>query len=233
MNIELPHGYYARDYQKGFWGALHKERKKRALCVWHRRAGKDLTALNWTVVASQERAGIYYHILPYQNQGRKIVWDGRDRDGRKFRDYWPTGLISRESSTDMVMELKNGSLWQVVGTDNVDSLMGTNPVGCVFSEYSMQDPQAWDYIRPILAENGGWAVFLYTPRGRNHAYDLHMMVKDNPDWFVEQLTVDDTGAVSQEAIEAEIAAGMSPEMVQQEFYVSYNAPRFGAFMGAR
>ena len=231
MNIELPYGYYARDYQKPFWGALHKEGKKRALCVWHRRAGKDITALNWTVVASQARVGIYYHILPYQNQGRKIVWDGRDGEGRRFRDYWPKELVGRESSTDMVMELKNGSLWQVVGTDNVDSLMGTNPVGCVFSEYSMQDPQAWDYIRPILAENGGWAIFLYTPRGRNHAYDLHMLVKENTEWFTQVLTVDDTGAVTQGAIEDEIAAGMSPERVQQEFYVSYNAPRFGAFYG--
>lgn len=229
--IQLPHIYRAREYQKGFWRALHKEGKKRALCVWHRRAGKDLTALNWTVVASQLRVGVYYHVLPYSNQGSKIVWDGIDGSGNKFLDYWPVELIKRINNTDMMLELKNGSVWQVVGTDNKDRLMGTNPVGVVMSEYSLQDPEAWEYLRPILSENGGWAVFLYTPRGRNHAYDLHQQVKDNPDWYVSVLTVEDTGAISQEAIQSEREAGMEEELINQEYYVSYTAPRFGAYYG--
>lgn len=229
--IELPHIYRAREYQKGFWQAMHKEGKKRGLCVWHRRAGKDLTALNWTIVASQLRVGVYYHLLPYQNQAAKIVWDGIDGEGNRFLDYWPVELIRRVNNTDMMLELKNGSVWQLVGTDNKDRLMGTNPVGVVLSEYSLQDPEAWEYIRPILSENGGWAVFLYTPRGRNHAYDLHQLVKDNPEWYVSVQTVEDTGAVSLEAIESERAAGMEEELVQQEYYVSYTAPRFGAYYG--
>lgn len=131
----------------------------------------------------------------------------------------------------MMLELKNGSVWQLVGTDNKDRLMGTNPVGVVLSEYSLQDPEAWEYIRPILSENGGWAVFLYTPRGRNHAYDLHQLVKGNDEWFTSVLTVEDTGAVSQESIDSERKAGMEEELVQQEYYVSYTSPRFGAFYG--
>jgi hypothetical protein len=84
---------------------------------------------------------------------------------------------------------------RVVGTDDVDKLVGVNPVGCVFSEYSLQDPRAWDLIRPILAENGGWALFLYTPRGRNHGHDMIEMAKRNPNWFAEVLTIDDTGVI--------------------------------------
>jgi phage terminase large subunit len=71
--------------------------------------------------------------------------------------------------TDMLIRFKNGSTWQVVGSDNYNSLVGSPPVGVIFSEWSLAKPDAWTYLRPILAENGGWAVFIWTPRGRNHA----------------------------------------------------------------
>ncbi|HYD35921.1 MAG TPA: hypothetical protein VD999_07725 [Vitreimonas sp.] len=129
----------------------------------------------------------------------------------------------------MKIELTNGSIWQVVGTDNVDRLVGANPRGCVFSEYSLQDPRAWDFIRPILAENGGWAIFIYTPRGRNHGYELYNMAKSNPAWHCELLSVEDTGVLSPEIIEEERKAGMPEEMIQQEFYCSFDAGLVGAY----
>jgi hypothetical protein len=108
--------------------------------------------------------------------------------------------------------------------------MGTNPVGCVFSEYSLQNPDAWDLIRPILAENGGWAVFNYTPRGRNHGFILYEMAKNNNEWFCEILTVDDTGGVvSPGIIQAERESGMSEEMIKQEFYCSFEAALSACF----
>jgi hypothetical protein len=145
--------------------------------------------------------------------------------------------------SDMKVTFKNGSIYQVVGTDDVDSLVGTNPVGCIFSEYSLQDPAAWDYIRPILAENGGWAVFIYTARGKNHGHKLIEMAKKNPNpkWFAEVLTAgnsgtkreDGTPVISDEIINEERAAGMDEAMVQQEFYCSFEAPLVGAYYGAQ
>ncbi len=86
-------------------------------------------------------------------------------------------------------------------TDNFDGIMSTNPIGCVFAEYSLQDPRAWDYIRSILRENGGWAIFDFTPRGRNHGYALYQIARKlqaegDPTWFAEKLTVDDTHVLS-------------------------------------
>ena len=101
----------------------------------------------------------------------------------------------------------------------------------VFSEYSIADPAAWDFIRPILAENNGYALFIYTPRGRNHGYQLCEMAKRNPSWFCEVLGADDTGSVTAEAIEEERAAGMSEEMIQQEFFCSFEAPLHGSYYG--
>jgi hypothetical protein len=153
------------------------------------------------------------------------------RDGRKFIDHFPKEMWEAVNNTEMRLTLKNGSIYQVVGTDNVDRLVGANPVGVVFSEYSLQDPRAWDYIRPILAENGGWALFIYTARGRNHGYDLLNMARRNEKWFQQTLSVDDTRAISQEAVEEERQSGMPDEMIQQEFYCSFDAPLVGSYYG--
>lgn len=228
MEITVPVDWAPRSYQKPLWRYLENG-GKRAVAVWHRRAGKDATSLNHTVTQAVQRPGLYWHLLPTYNQGRKIVWDGRTKEGKPFLDAWPKELIVSANATDMKLELQNGSIWQVVGTDNVDRLVGANPIGCVFSEYSLQDPRAWDYIRPILAENGGWAVFIYTPRGRNHGHALFEMAKNNPDWFCESLSVEDTKVLTEKVINDERLAGMPEEMIQQEFFCSFDAGLVGAY----
>lgn len=230
--VTVPVDWRPRHYQMPLWSFMEGG-GKRAVCVWHRRAGKDSTALNWTVVSAFKRPGIYWHLLPTYNQGRKIVWDGRTKEGKAFRDAWPKDAIKSENNTEMKLELENGSLWQVVGTDNVDRLVGANPVGCVFSEYSLQDPRAWDYVRPILAENGGWALFIYTPRGRNHGHDIIEMSKRNPKWFSQVLSVEDTKVLSAEVIQEERDAGMPEEMVQQEYFCSFDAGLVGSYYGSQ
>ena len=102
-------------------------------------------------------------------------------------------------------------------------------MGTVFSEYSFQDPMVWDLIRPILRENGGFAIFVYTPYGENHGFDLYSMASTNKNWFCEKLTIEDTGVVSQEDIEVERAEGMSEEMIQQEYYCSFGGMMQGAY----
>ena len=190
-----------------------------------------MTSMNWTIYSAFKRPGLYWHLLPTYQQGRKIVWDGITKTGRSFLDHWPEELVTGVNNTEMKLELKNGSIWQVVGTDNVDRLVGANPVGCVFSEYSLQDPRAWDYIRPILAENGGWAVFIYTPRGRNHGYELMQQAKKNDNWFAEELTIDKTGSIPMSAVDEERAAGMPEELIQQEFFCSFDAALVGSYYG--
>jgi hypothetical protein len=120
----------------------------------------------------------------------------------------------------------------VVGSDNYDALVGSNPLGVVFSEYSLARPAAWEYLRPILAENGGWAVFIFTPRGQNHAYDLYRMAQTRPDWFVQRLTVKETGVVPEAVIEGERRAGMPEALIQQEYYCSFSAAVVGSYFGS-
>lgn len=221
MEIQIPHRFSPRAYQIPFLAAMDSG-KKRAAVVWHRRSGKDKTFLNFMIKRMLERVGSYYYLFPTKEQAKKVIWEGIDRDGMAFLDHFPKEIVANRNDTEKKIKLRNGSIFQIGGTDDYDSLMGTNPVGIVFSEYSLQNPKAWDFFRPILAENGGWAVFNFTPRGMNHAHNLLALAKDNPDaWFSQILTVDDTHAISQEAIEEERSQGMPEELIQQEFYCKF------------
>lgn len=130
----------------------------------------------------------------------------------------------------MEIELINGSIIKLVGSDNVDSIVGTNPQGIIFTEFSLQKPEAWEYLRPILAENQGWAVFNGTSRGINHFYRMHKMAEKNVKWFHQYLTRDDTGVPSLEAIQDDREAGMPESLISQEYYNNWSASSEDVFI---
>lgn len=233
--VELPAGWSARNYQLPLWRSFTQKLnpKRRGVCIWPRRAGKDRTALAITSVLAARRPAVYWHMLPTNVQARKVLWEAVDRKtGRPLLDIvFPEGFATNRTERDMCTEIANGSRHYCVGSDNYDRLVGTDPFGVIFSEYSLCHPDAWEYIRPILAENGGWALFLYTPRGRNHGWHLYNMAAGNPDWFCELLTTEETQHVGPDEIDAERRAGMPEEMIQQEFYCSFSAGAVGAYWG--
>jgi hypothetical protein len=156
--ITIPYKFEPRTYQKELLAALDSG-YRRAIAVYHRRAGKDKTMFNALVKKSLQRKGVYYYFFPEYAQGRRVIWDGIDGSGFKFLDHIPEPLIQSKNSTDMKIVLTNGSVIQVMGTDKFDKVRGSNPVGCVFSEFAFQNPKAWNIVRPILGENQGWAIF--------------------------------------------------------------------------
>lgn len=233
MDITIPHNFKPRDYQLPLLQALDGK-YKRAVCVWHRRAGKDKTLINIIAKKMFERVGAYYYFLPTYSQGKKIIWEGLDKNGFKFLDHIPEEVRKSTNNTEMMIETVNGSIFRVIGSDRIDSIVGTNPIGCVFSEYALQDPRAWDYIRPILAENGGWAVFNFTPRGDNHGKDLFDLAKSDPDfWFAQKLTVEDTHTIPEKTLGREkremFERTGNDALFMQEYYCSFDAPIEGAY----
>ena len=236
-DVTIPHRFTPRLYQGRIWNCLNKG-FRRAIGIWHRRAGKDKTLFNLMVKEAVKTVGVYYYFFPTFAQGKKVLWDGIDGDGMKFTDHAPEELVEKKNDTEMKITLVTGSIIQVIGTDNYNFIRGTNPRGTVWSEFSYQDPAAWDVMRPILAENQGWAIFNYTPHGPNHGQELYEMARSNPEeWFSEILTVSQTKrpnglpVISEEAIEAERKAGMSDEMIEQEFRCSFTAAVLGSYFG--
>lgn len=187
--------------------------------------------MNAAIKLSTKRKGSYYYYFPTAQWGRRVLWEGMDGDGMRFLDHFPPGsLDGKPHDQEMRLKTRWGSFFRILGTDNLE-IVGTNPVGVVFSEYSLQNPQVWSLIQPILNENGGWAIFVGTPRGRNHFYDLHNIARSNPhDWFCQTLTIDDTKAISKDVVIEQIRRGeISEAMAKQEYWCSWEYGQEGSY----
>jgi phage terminase large subunit len=238
--LTLPaNGWRPRGYQLPLWAYLELGGKY-AVAVWHRRAGKDEVALHHTAIAAHKRIGNYWHMLPQYAQARRAIWDAINPHTarRRIDEAFPIELRKKTNDHEMKIEFKCGSIWQVVGSDNFNSLVGSPPIGIVYSEWSLADPMAHAYLAPILAENGGWAVFIYTARGYNHGYSTYTGAQSSPGAFAELLTVADTHAVSDAALAQVMQDYKSiygddhgDSLHRQEFYNDWSAANIGAVMG--
>ena len=102
--------------------------------------------LGWMIPEAYRKTGTYYYFFPTYAQGKKIIWDAIDNDGIKITHHIPYWQDCKFNETEMQITLppiaggSNGSVIQIIGTDKLDSIVGTNPVGCIFSEYFLQNP---------------------------------------------------------------------------------------------
>lgn len=180
-SITIPYNFQLRPYQLNLFSAMDNG-IKRAVCMWPRRSGKDLCFWNYIIKQAYTIPGNYYYIFPSYTQAKKVIWEGKTKHGRAYMDYLPPNTF-KTNSNELKIETVFGSIIRLIGSDNIDALRGAGPRGVVFSEFSWQSQLVWDTIRPMLAENAGWALFNSTPRGKNHFYDLIVQVAGNNDWY--------------------------------------------------
>lgn len=238
IKIPIPHnGWLPRPHQQKLWEFLQAG-GKRALAIWHRRAGKDEVCLHHTMRAASLRTGNYWHCLPEYNQARKAIWTAVNAHTGKRRidEAFPHTLRANTNDNEMFIRFKNGSTWQCIGSDTYNTTVGASVAGVVFSEYALANPSAWAYYRPMLEENNGWAAFISTPRGRNHAHSLFQYASQSPDWFCELLTAKDTGALTDAALAETLkeymalyGADVGRAQYDQEYFCSFNAAILGAY----
>jgi phage terminase large subunit len=226
-----------RKYQVGLYEYLDNG-GKRAVLAHARRSGKDVIAFNYLVKAACQTPGAYVHMLPTISQARKVIWEGLLNDGRRIIDaICPKAIRDPQRGTseqDMLIRLVNGSTIRVCGSDNYDSIVGSNFHGAVFSEWALCDPRAWDYLSPILLATNGFAIFISTPRkGRsNHFAKLYKFAKEHsPEWYADLKTIDDTKVMTRAQVEDLIAAGMPREVANQEFFCDFDGPDQGSIYG--
>lgn len=204
---------------------------KRAYCVWHRKAGKDRTATFIESELAFKRVGLYWHALPKYEDARKVIWDAITPDGQRLIDVnFPAPIVKRRLDHEMKLELVNGSIWQPVGADNFNSLVGAFPAHVTYSEFPIMNPQAREFLRPALAMNDGTELVIGTPRGYNHGFDLWQYAKSRPEWFTSLQTVYDTKVLSEEALEEE-RRSMPEELFRQEYECDWSAANIGSILG--
>ena len=235
----LPHnGWLPRWHQMKLWRYL-EDGGRRAMAVWHRRAGKDEVCLHWAATQCVLRPANFVHCLPEYEQGRKAIWNAVNPHSgrRRIDEAFPHAM--RESTNDqgMTIRMHTGATWSVIGSDRYDtSLVGTSVAGIVFSEFALANPSAWAYARPTIEENDGWAIFITTPRGRNHAHEMFKHAQQAPGWFCELLTAEDTGALTREQLDEALREYRSlygidqgTAQYRQEYLCDWQASVLGSF----
>ena len=86
----------------------------------------------------------------------------------RIDDAFPPEIVARRDNRAMMLWLESGSTVQLIGSDEVDSLVGGGQVGIVMSEAALSKPHALQFFQPILEESGGWSLQISTARGKNH-----------------------------------------------------------------
>ena len=221
--------FKARPYQQEAIDWFRKGGKK-AACIWHRKAGKDRVATFIESELAFQRPGLYWHALPQYADARKVVWDAIMPDGKRLIHWAFPTEVCKYQDHEMKVTLPNGSIWQPVGADNYDSLVGAFPVHVTWSEFALMNPQARNFIRPALAMSGGSELIITTTRGYNHAFDIFEYAKRSKDWFASIKTVADTRVLTEEILDEERRT-MPDELYRQEYECDWAAANVGAILG--
>lgn len=137
----------------------------------------------------------------------------------------PKNPFYQKNVSDLSVRFSKGGVLYIKGGDRPDLLRGPNPYGVVIDEYSAQDKRIWtEIIQPLYFINPEMFVyFLFTPRGKNHAFDIHQQGLTNPEQIlISDLNIYQSGALTPEAIEAiKHDPTMSEMSFNQEFMCQF------------
>jgi len=191
-----------------------------------RRFGKSFLAIRELCYFARNPGTTNYYIAPTYRMARAIAWEPLKERLAELR--W----IKKVNETDMRIDLVNGSKIFCRGADNPDSLRGIFVSGIViFDEYADMDPSIWTVMRPAMADKGGHAMWIGSPKGKNHFYDMFIHGKTADNWSAYKFTTLEGGNVPAEEIE-DARRDMDERTFKQEFladWISYVGLVYYAF----
>lgn len=202
------------------WQAQHLQSEKHFhMLVWHRKARKTFTALLKVFKEAIQHPDVYWIIEPVFRLAKDTIWN----DPRMMDAVFDPQIVKKKNQTDLSLELINGSWIYLYGADKPDYLRGPNPKGVVLDEFAVEKPILWtEVVAPIVYSNRGWAMFDFTPKGKNHAWKFWLQNKDNPDWECSFLPVSKSKLLTEGEI-ANIKASLPESAYAQEFECEFLA----------
>lgn len=173
------------------------------------------------------RVGVYWHIFPTKAEAKDAIW----RDPAMLFSIIPEALIAKKNETELVVYFKNGSIYQLKGSDDPDALRGPNPFGVIFDEFDTQKMDGWGVIEPILRINDGWAWFVGTPRGKQKLYDFYNRGQRNhKEWASSLIRADESRIIAPDQLE-ESRQSMTESLFRQEFLCEFLEAAGAVFRG--
>jgi hypothetical protein len=168
---------------------VFKDPSRFRILVAGRRFGKTYLALVELIRAAWESGRLVWYVAPTIKQAKMIAWKPlKDMT----RPYWRT--VPHES--ELRIELIGGGTICLRGAENFDALRGNGLDFLILDEYALIARDVWPKVlRPMLADKQGRALFIGTPNGYNHFYDLYNFAKVRDNWAVHQFTTEEGGNV--------------------------------------
>jgi phage terminase large subunit len=225
-------GYRPRALQ----AVLHAKLKRFNVLVCHRRFGKTVFSIMEMIeraLSCDHKSPQFSYIAPTYGQAKRVAWE-------YLKDFTRGIPQAKANEADLRIDIPRPDRgdhirFMLLGADNPDSLRGIYLDGAVLDEYAQCDPIIWgQVIRPALSDRKGWAIFIGTPKGQNHFYNIYHaaweLVASGKNWYHAMYKASETGVVDEEEL-AEARATMSEEEYEQEFECSFSAALLGAYYG--
>ena len=219
--IEIP--YKPRDA----FQPLHQSKKRWAVVVAHRRAGKTVACVNQLIkeaVITKRKDFRGAYIAPFYKQSKSVAWDYFKQFTRVI-----SGIVINES--ELRIDFKNGARIQLFGADNADSLRGLYFDSIICDEYGDWKSTVFQYVvRPALADRQGKAIIIGTPKGRNQFWEVFDRASHSDDWLALKITVDESGILPASEV-ASLKQELSEDAWRQEMECDFDAALPGAIWG--
>ena len=220
--VEVELDYQPRDVFLPF----HERTQRWAVIVAHRRCGKTVACINdliYKAIMEGKEDGRYAYIAPYYSQAKTIAWD--------YLLKFSQPVLAKANQSELWVELVNGARIRLFGADTGENLRGLYLDSVVLDEYADMKPSIWgSVVRPLLADRGGSATFIGTPKGHNQFWDVYNNATQDPSWYVKTLRASQTGLLPDSELE-DAAKMMSQDQYLQEFECDFESAILGAFYG--
>ena len=208
---------------------FHARHQRFSVVVAHRRFGKTVMCVNDLIdKAIQNTLPMprYGYIAPLYKQAKDIAWN--------YLKMYAEPITDKVMESELSVLLKNGATVRLYGADNPDSLRGVYFDGVILDEYGDMSPRLFgEVIAPTLADRKGWAVFIGTPKGPNHFYEIWQKASlPGSGWFTKMFRASETGIIDREELDMLAnMPGSDEDTFRQEFEVDFNAAIRGAYYG--
>lgn len=210
----------------------HQESSRFKVLNWGRQVGKSFFALQYALEEALKKQGRYWIVLPTYRQAKEIYWQ------QYVKTYIPKELIQKTDEQNLVVTLKYANVTlgdklithnnqlpnstiELKGSDDADRLRGAKVNGFVFDEYAFHRPDAWEMVfEPMLLTTKGWAMFISTPNGYNHFWDMVTKAKSTYNWWYSHASVYDNPYITRDEI-LRIKSERTEDKFAQEYMAEF------------
>jgi len=192
---------------------ISNDKSRFRVVVAGRRFGKSYLAINELAKFARYPNQKCLYIATTYRQAKGVLWEDL------LQMLTDKNWIKKVNQSDLQITLINDSTITLRSSENREALRGLRHDFIALDEFADMDPETWfSVLRPTLSDTGGHALFIGTPKGRNHFWDLYIQAGAQEDWSSHSYTTIQGGHVSAEEIEA-----AKRDMDERTFKAEYQA----------